>query len=628
MVTEDFNRYNASFIDELIFIASNVRAKIQYNRVSDVKNKLIDHLLVTGYPDYAAILYRITLDIIGLDSSPARIDRDCTCIQLSTRVFVRTTSNGKQVIRNNWLDIASLLIRHELLHRLLRHANRSRKLAKAYKYRLSSSMANISMDIEVSNYYSPDDVVTWNENPDIFYGGYNVYPDFDTERAASFPKFIGVPYEEVYAQLTSKEQDMFAQDKLDKSDKQSDTKDSENSNIEDSGNSDSGDCTDAKSEEQCEGNIDNKQDEKTSNSKNESKDQSEKANKPENQSEKVQHEPQDSYRDDLLMDDPDFVQNWMNDMYDDLPMYDKTIEKILESVETRKVQDMEINRVVGGPGAYIASMNTVVERDDLDENILKSSLQYDLNMFFGSSGRFVRHSTFSRPNKKYDGSDIIRRTRRMLPKDESKLVLYIDRSQSFNKEKTIAAESVFEKLRRIKNMSLEVFYFADVVVSEKEYNGRVRSNGTVVGAVSPGSGTDYSEVFQHINHNNFENVAIISDNDRCDRVLIPTCVKSLWYCYVREFGIFSKNACNAYTHRQIIPPCLTEGLRDPRKDLRLSLWTVDVIYYLSCKGTCSKNNVNSVINKIGTAYGGDWYAELIPELLKQVYYDTNVVKTK
>jgi hypothetical protein len=153
-------------------------------------------------------------------------------------------------------------------------------------------------------------------------------------------------------------------------------------------------------------------------------------------------------------------------------------------------------------------------------------MEYDLRLFFGKASQFNRKRSNRSVAKKYQGSDIILPTRVMCPKEALELAVYVDRSQSFkNDEKTIAAESVFQKHALMKNVSLRVFHF-DTQVAEYDY----KRTPDIVPKM--GGLTAHNAVFEHINENKFRNIAIITDYDDGNGK-IPPCVEAAWFCIIR-----------------------------------------------------------------------------------------------
>jgi hypothetical protein len=98
-----------------------------YLTVHYIKEQIIDHLLKTGYPDYAAVLYAMRLQVHGAGKYMAHIALDGNFVELSASVFLFKDTSGAYMLRADWLDVVSLLLRHELLHRLLRHGSRTKK---------------------------------------------------------------------------------------------------------------------------------------------------------------------------------------------------------------------------------------------------------------------------------------------------------------------------------------------------------------------------------------------------------------------------------------------------------------------------------------------------------------------
>lgn len=124
-------------------------------------------------------------------------------------------------------------------------------------------------------------------------------------------------------------------------------------------------------------------------------------------------------------------------------------------------------------------------------------LYYSLNRYFIKEQQVARKKGYARPNKKYQGT-IIKKGAQRTRQPGKTLVVYIDRSGSMSDEKTGKAEKILENtVKRLRHVTVITKYFSDEVSLDGNISG----------------GTNYSAVIEDIVHNNYRDVAVVTDSD-------------------------------------------------------------------------------------------------------------------
>ena len=427
------------------------------------RDEIINYLLETGYPDYAVVLSEMQVAWFDFPGLSAMISKDGTVITLSPGL-IKTV---KKADRN---AVISILVRHELNHRLLKHTARLRHFR-------SHRIKNIAADLELSHFYSEADILLWNAYSKVFSGGYSVYSHCFGLKTGTFqdrsifPEFYGKTAEEIYKLFVEHLREEYAHLPAEFKKSRNDRTSCDVNDMSDVG----GDISNEEFDDLVEG---------------------------------------------VLLGDIDEFADTQHLEADDLPIPSSVLAKVRSMVKERT---KEIYSTAAQPTHEQRALENRNEPVILPP-VINSTLEYDLKLFFGKAGQFSRKRTRQKIDKKYQGSDILISARRMKRNEAQELAVYVDRSQSFSEGKTAGAESVFKKLTMMKNVSLRVFHF-DTQVEEYDY----MKNPDVVPEM--GGNTSHEAVFNHIEENNFTNVAIITDYDSCEGKL-PDCVKAIWFCIV------------------------------------------------------------------------------------------------
>ena len=429
-----------------------------------LKDQLINHLLEHGYPDYAVVLSQMHVTWQPC-TALASISKVGSHIVLAERVKT-------SVLDSDLFAVLSFLIRHELNHRLLKHYTRLREFKSQF-------IQNVAADLELSHFYSEEDVILWNKYASLFAGSFSVYicaGEKSGPKQTIFPEYFGKRAEEIYElylQRCKEHRQVGPSSRL----------------------------------RYSEGPLDYESDSSLT--------------LPEDG--ELPNTPSFSVEVEDLTDEELGLSDNISDslISDELPIPSSVLEKLQKSIEDR-------SRQFSNPAAKetFERRNSELKMDrTVFAPILTSSLEYDLRLFFGKASQLQRRRSDRVIAKKYRDSDIIVPTKTMRRNEVQELAVYVDRSKSFvDAQKTRAAESIFQKLAMMKNVQLRVFHF-DTQVAEYDYKN---SPDTFP---SMGGGTSYEAVFNHIKKNNFRNIAIITDYDQ-GGVDMPSCVAAAWFCIV------------------------------------------------------------------------------------------------
>src|SRR5690606_19386159 len=134
-----------------------------------------------------------------------------------------------------------------------------------------------------------------------------------------------------------------------------------------------------------------------------------------------------------------------------------------------------------------------------------------------------KRRTYSSPHKQSTPS-LLKRGRRRRPTENKTLVVYIDRSGSMTDDKTGKADKIVENtIKRLRDVTVIKKYFASKVGDDPTGNGL-------------GGGTNYAAIREDIRKNNYQSVAIITDDDSSNVSYegdkSPITVDMAWVCAV------------------------------------------------------------------------------------------------
>lgn len=158
-----------------------------------------------------------------------------------------------------------------------------------------------------------------------------------------------------------------------------------------------------------------------------------------------------------------------------------------------------------------------------------TQFKLDLNTFIKKEISRSRGATWTRPSKKYDGTGIFHKGRKMMDNGEIPLInVYFDRSGSWDDAKTAVGESAIAQLNqyvRRGEIKINVYYFAVNVHTDKASAERE-------------GGTRGEPILRHILQTKPDNVVVMTDSDIGDCSSDVTVDGGVWFLFK---GGVSKN---------------------------------------------------------------------------------------
>ena len=458
-----------------------------------LRQRVIDILFADGYPDYALALNGFKR-VVPLPV--ARKNIGCTDYE---NIYLKPTLTDEEI---------SIVVRHEMLHVMLRHKARMTRQHKPNTW-------NLACDYELSNYYSAHDDKIMERSP-ILSKGCSVAIDAE---------YTGMTAEEIYQKMIDdrrrKQQEQEEQQQQEGSqstlelgsgsgDFNSPGSSSQKPEDEENDQEDDQEKEEQDDEQEKEGGEEAQEDE--SDDKQDDQDRQDgdgQGDGEDSESESDNDEPGENEQPDLSDEEiAEQLERELSELADQLgdlsqDEQDQLRDAIKQAVEdgygnlSPEQQDQMANsEVVESSGADIAGSpaEQLPVRPMPDPQVLK--LKYSLHRFFVKQENVDKAHTYRRPNKKYAGSGIIMKGWGKAYKPTKTLAVYVDISGSMTMDKLGKALGVVEELKKIKRTSLIIKYF----------------NTSIHEKFCPGGGTDYNCVMQDAKKNDYKCVAIITDD--------------------------------------------------------------------------------------------------------------------
>lgn len=483
---------------------------------NSAKKQLIKTLREEGYPTYAWLLE--PFDIYLTD------DPDVVGYMVPSQA---------KIVLNELLNIdqVSTIVRHELLHEWLTHAQRTQKFDKEHPDRMTThDIANIAADFEISNrgYTEKDKRISRRLKL-----GDQVLQGLVTED--QYPGWENMTFEEMYDKLTdeyTKNQKEMQQklqpliDKLQKMtpqelDKLIDQAQQQAQGQGDDSQSSSGASGSGK-QEPSEGNPKNSQQKSGPGSQGSSTEANKEAKDIQDQADKAGDQLQDIKDKSQSIkgnQDGPFGDNQDQKDLAELAKKVSEIKKRLDDIKKRQNALDETSNVINKERIKAAQAKEY-------KNITSGLSKFRMNFqrFIKDQIDYFRGDTWNRPNKNYAGSGFIMPGKTMYaPGKIPTINVYWDVSGSFwDPAKTQGAKDAIGTINQyVKkgDIKVNIFYFADRVATTKE---------------SAGSGTNGNAVLDHIEETKPTNVIVITDSDvnnagKHKLVTVPGAVWMLFY---------------------------------------------------------------------------------------------------
>lgn len=449
--------------------------------------------------------------------------------------------NQAKIVLNELLDAeqVSTIVRHELLHEWLTHAQRTQKFDKEHPDRITNhDIANIAADFEISNRsYTEKD----KRNSRRLKMGNQILRGLVTED--QYPGWEDMTFEEMYDKLTDeytkdmKKMQKELQPLIDKLNKlspqeldklidqaQQQSQDQQGEGQQGEGNPSGLSKKSSSNKEQSgeEGGRSNQQDSQKDSK--EAKDLQKEAGKAEDQLQDIKDKSQE------IKDGQDGPFGDNQDQRDQVKLAEKVaeIQKRLSDIKRR--QD-----ALDEDQGLIQKEKIQAVKDKEYRNITSSLNKFRMNFqrFIKDQIDYFRGDTWNRPNKNYAGTGIIMPGKTMYaPGKIPTINVYWDVSGSFdNPAKTQGAKDAIGTINQyVKrgDIKVNIFYFADRVATTQ---------------AAAGGGTDGNKVLDHIEQTKPTNVVVITDSDvdnaeNHNLVTVPGAVWMLFYD--REAEDFAK----------------------------------------------------------------------------------------
>jgi len=393
-----------------------------------LRDRIVDILMTTGYPDYAIALggFKQVLPMTeNLKPYPGmkRMPPGATDYQ---NLYVKEGMSD---------DETSVLVRHEILHVILRHKKR---IQKHHKPRLW----NIACDFELSNYYSAKDDKVIKDSEHLS-PGCNVM---------ECPEYAEMTAEEIYDKMieqgAGQEEEQIIKMMLQMV----------------SGQGGQGGKGDQEESEEGEG-------------------QGQGQEKEDGEGE--EEEGEFGFDLDLSEDEQDKLREAIQAAIND--GYDKLTDEQKQQMEDSPMQP-------GGKSGLGGTQH--VHKKVRPPNPEELQLYYDLRRFFLRQQNVGKGQTYRKPNKKYQGTKIIKKGRANVYQPQKTLAVYVDVSGSMSPQKLARAIGVLRTIEGMKRVTFIVKYFS-THLQDEYYEG---------------GGTDYEIIFADAQKEDYTCVAIITDN--------------------------------------------------------------------------------------------------------------------
>lgn len=444
--------------------------------------------------------------------------------------------NQAKIVLNELLSIdqVSTIVRHELLHEWLTHAQRTQKFDREHPDRMTNhDIANIAADFEISNRgYTEKDKRTSRR----LKMGDQVIQGLVTED--QYPGWEDLTFEEMYDKLTDeytkdmKEMQKKLQPLLDKLNKMSpqeldkliDQAQQQSQGQQGEGDQNNSSKKSSSNKEQSgeEGEGSNQQDSQKDSK--EAKDLQKEAGKAEDQLQDIKDKSQE------IKDGQDGPFGDSQDQRDQAKLAEKVaeIQKRLSDIKRRQDaldEDQEL----------IRKEKVQAAKDKEYKNMTSGLNKFRMNFqrFIKDQIDYFRGDTWNKPNKNYAGTGIIMPGKTMYaPGKIPTINVYWDVSGSFDSPaKTQGARDAIGTINQyVKrgDIKVNIFYFADRVATTQ---------------AAAGGGTDGNKVLDHIEQTKPTNVVVITDSDvdnaeNHNLVTVPGAVWMLFYD--REAEDFAK----------------------------------------------------------------------------------------
>jgi predicted metal-dependent peptidase len=314
-----------------------------------------------------------------------------------------------------------IVVRHEILHALLKHKSRYLKQVKK-----NHEAWNISADIELSNYYSVADNKTLEASETLKCGCY----------IARYPMFREMTADEIYGELMAKAQTVYVKisgggegqsgsgDNSQSGDSDGDTQEEQDG---------TGNGNDGENQEEDKPTLDEAHDDLSKGNDNNEEQSAEEA---EAQEERLRGQMEIAIK----------------------AGYDS-----LSDEEKEQVKNSPIAQSIAGTG-----IGAEREKPEIDE---VTKLRYDLHAYFIKQERVEKGRTYRKPNKKYINSPYIVKGRSNKYKDSKTIACYVDVSGSMSESMIRKGLEVVKGLQEIKRVEVEVFYFDTQIHKEFRSGG-------------------------------------------------------------------------------------------------------------------------------------------------------------
>ncbi len=440
--------------------------------------------------------------------------------------------NQAKIVLNELLDTeqVSTIVRHELLHEWLTHAQRTQKFDKEHPDRITNhDIANIAADFEISNRsYTEKD----KRNSRRLKMGNQILRGLVTED--QYPGWEDMTFEEMYDKLTDeytkdmKKMQKELQPLIDKLNKlspqeldklidqaQQQSQDQQGEGQQGEGNPSGLSKKSSSNKEQSgeEGGRSNQQDSQKDSK--EAKDLQKEADKARDQLQGIKDKSQE------IKDGQDGPFGDNQDQRDQIQLAKKVAEIQRRLSDIKRRQD-----ALDEDQELIRKEKIQAVKDKEYRNITSSLNKFRMNFqrFIKDQIDYFRGDTWNRPNKNYAGTGIIMPGKTMYaPGKIPTINVYWDVSGSFdNPAKTQGAKDAIGTVNQyVKkgDIKVNIFYFAERVSNK---------------ASSAGGGTDGDAVLDHIEETKPTNVIVITDSDVNNAkdhnpVTVPGAVWMLFY---------------------------------------------------------------------------------------------------
>lgn len=469
------------------------------------KKQIMDILSKQGYPTYAHLL---DLFDLNLTNDP--------------NVVAYMIPNQGVIVLNRNLDIdqVSTFVRHEILHeylahqlRMMRHLNISDYNEFAAKDPNLHQLINIAGDYEISNrgYTDKDKAIARN----IKLNGQTLQGLVTEDE---HPDWVDMGIEEMFDNLNKEYQEQKEQlkpllDLIQQLNKQTDDQIQKAEQMEREAN-DISDQLDNDSESNSESSSDsdsknNNQSQKASDKKDELSDEAKKIAKAAKDAADQMKDKKDGEGDEGVFDSPEEQKKQIR-----ISKRLERIEKAFNDLKDELTDEAQVN--IAKEKAIKADRELQAYRADPIHRF-----QASLDDFIKRAVSVKRQPSWSRPNRRYQGTGIYAQGRAIQPNPIPKINVYFDQSGSWDEEDIqlgIKAINILKQYIQQGKIKVNLYYFSDTVCSTAR---EARSQG----------GTEGQPILNHIIATRPDNVIILTDHDIDDcktNVTVPGAVWFLW----------------------------------------------------------------------------------------------------